>query len=935
MKNHLLLAALALFPGVGLAQSPGADAEQTLFRDSVRPLLSSKCVGCHNATKAKGGLDLSRRQNALKGGDTGPSLVPGDSAKSLLLRRVADHEMPPSNPLTEEQSALLKKWIDAGAFYEKEPILPAINRAGADWWSLQKPRSPVPPTVREKSKVQNAIDAFLLARLEATGLTYAPAADRLTLLRRATFDLTGLPPTPEEIEQFLADTSPHAYEKLIDRLLDSPRYGERWGRHWLDIVRFAESHGYETNQLRPNAWPYRDYVIRAFNQDLSYPQFILEQLAGDTLKDADFLTQSATGFLVGGAHDVVGNQTVEGALQQRMDDLDDIVTATGATFLGLTINCARCHDHKFDPISQKDYYALQAIFAGVQHSERTIQPPDLAQRRAKAADLRAQIQRLDRDLEAYEPLADPAAHKPMRAAVSSKRNVERFAPVEARMVRFVVLATNNGIEPCIDELEIYTTEATPRNVALASAGAKPSASSVYPSNVYHKVEHINDGRHGNSFSWISREAGKGWVQIDFPTVHKIDRIVWGRDREQRFQDRTPVRYRIEVALDPAKWQVIATSEDRRPFDPGRPTASIVPEGLPATAKKQAEALLRQRERLQAELTQMMGTQAVYAGTFTEPGPTHLLLRGDPVRKGEEIAPGGLSVVSPKFQMDRKTPEKERRLALARWLGNPDNPLAARVMVNRVWHYHFGQGIVSTPSDFGANGDRPAHPELLDWLAGAFVKNGWKLKPLHRLIMLSNAYRQSGQKNDKGMSIDAQNRLLWRMTPRRLEAEAIRDSILSASGKLDLRMGGEGYNLWEKNTNYVTVFKPKATLGPEEFRRMIYQFKPRSQQDPVFGVFDCPDAALARPRRTVSTTVLQALNLLNSQLVITQAEFFAARVQKEAGSDHAEQARRAFLLALGRTPSATEEKAAVALIAKQGLATLCRALYNANEFLYVD
>ncbi|HEV3118543.1 MAG TPA: DUF1549 domain-containing protein, partial [Gemmataceae bacterium] len=352
----LLFTLFASAPSFGQAQS--RDAGLAAFRSDVQTVLTHKCLTCHSPDKKKGKLDLSRRSTALAGGKSGPALIPGKPDDSLLLQRLSAGEMPPENPLSTEQVGAFKKWIEAGALYENEPLVSASKRAGSDWWSLQPIKRPVPPSMRRPEWARTPVDRFILAKLEAYGLEPAPEADRPTLIRRATFDLLGLPPTPEEIQAFLADPDPRAYERLIDRLLASPHYGERWARHWLDVVRFAESHGYEMNTLRPNAWPYRDYLIRAFNRDIPYPQFILEQLAGDTLPGADFLTQSATGFLVGGAHDMVGNATVDGMLQQRMDDLDDMITATGATFLGLTVNCCRCHDHKFDPLSQRDYYSM-------------------------------------------------------------------------------------------------------------------------------------------------------------------------------------------------------------------------------------------------------------------------------------------------------------------------------------------------------------------------------------------------------------------------------------------------------------------------------------------------------------------------------------------------------------------------------------------------
>ncbi|MBI1917654.1 MAG: PSD1 domain-containing protein [Planctomycetes bacterium] len=934
---------------VFLSASPLVSADKAkpvdglkVFREEVRPLLVGKCLVCHGGERTRNGLDLKRRARVLTGGENGPALVPGSADKSLLYRKLAGHEMPPQNPLAEEQIAAFKRWIDAGAPYEDEPLVYVARRAGPDWWSLRPVRRPPVPRVTDPRAGANAVDAFLVRTLQEKGLRPAPEADRLTLIRRVTFDLTGLPPTPAEVDAFLADERPDAYERLVDCLLASPAYGERWARHWLDVVRFAESHGYETNALRMNAWPYRDYVIRAFNEDIPYPQFILEQLAGDTVSGADALVQSATGFLVGGAHDTVGNQTLEGQLQQRMDDLDDVVTTTGATFLGLTVNCARCHDHKFDPISQKDYYALQAVFAGVQHADREVHAP-LRSAPEELARMRGELARLQRKLDHFELPARPDGKGPLRPPVNPCCNVERFDPVEVRFVRFTIRATHDGSEPCIDELEVYTSEETPRNLALAELGARATASSVYPNNPLHKLAHLNDGRHGNGRSWISAERGKGWVQIELPRTEKIERILWGRDREEKYRDRLAVDYVIEVGVDPGRWRVVASSADRRRYNPAAPPEPPLPPGLTPAQERLYTSLVKRRSRLLALLPEAASPMRVYAGTFAQPGPTHLLLRGDPLRKGDAVVPAGLSAAGPKLSVPADAPERRRRVALARWLGSADNPLTARVMVNRVWHYHFGQGLVVTPSDFGFNGDRPSHPELLDWLAsefmygasGAIDSRRWSLKPLHRLLVTSATYRQSGRLDAKAMAVDWQNRLLWRMAPRRLEAEGVRDAILATSGRLDRRMGGPGYNLWEKNTNYVTVFKPKARLGPDEFRRMVYQFKPRSQQDPTFGVFDCPDAALARPRRTTSTTVLQALNLLNGRFLIDQAGYFAERLRDEAGDDPARQVERAFRLAFGRKPSEKELKAAVALARAHGTAALCRALYNANEFLYLD
>jgi hypothetical protein len=771
--------------------------------------------------------------------------------------------------------------------------------------------------------VRNPIDAFIRAGLDARRLRPSPAADRRTYIRRVTVDLTGLFPTPAEVDAFLADRSPGAYARLVDRLLASPAYGERWGRHWLDVVRFAESHGYEMNTLRPSAWPYRDYVIRAFNADISYSRFIREQLAGDVVARGDPLGEAATGFLVGGTHDLVGNATKEGRLQQRMDDLYDLVSTTAATFLGLTVNCARCHDHKFDPITQQDFYALQAVFAGVQHSERTVRVRPSAARRREVARLRAELGRLERALDNQEPLAGPVGSRVVRPPVHPRRNVDRFRPTKARFVRFVISATTDGTEPCLDELEIYEAGTVPRNLALADGGAKASASSVYPHSPRHKLKHLNDGRYGNGRSWISNERGKGWVLIELPRAALIDRVIWGRDREEKFKDRLARGYRIEVSLDRKTWKTVAGSWDRRAYGSGQP---------PAQAEKRRQ-LSAERARLAARLA-WLEKPLIYAGTFTTPERTYLLKRGDPLQPGREVAPGAVRAVGPPLVVKANASDRQRRLALANWIADARNPLPARVLVNRLWHYHFGQGLVRTPSDFGYNGDRPCHPELLDWLASELQANGWRLKPLHRLIVLSATYRQSSRQNAAARKIDANCRLWWRYPPRRLEAEALRDTVLQVCGSLNRRMGGPGYHLW-KYSGYVIVFTPRARLGPEEWRRMVYQFKPRTQQDETFGVFDCPDATLAMPRRNVSTTPLQALNLLNSTFIRDQSQRFAARLRREVGAEPARQIWRAFRLAFGREPLPVEATAALVLVKKYGLRPLCRALLNANEFVFIN
>ena len=794
----------------------------------------------------------------------------------------------------------------------------SLQRAGSDWWSLQPIRRPAIPEPADRVWKANPIDAFIKTQLEEKKLLPNPETDRRTYIRRVTLDLTGLLPTPEEVAAFLDDAKPQAAENLVDRLLASPAYGERWGRHWLDVVRFAESYGFEVNQLRPNAWPYRDYIVRAFNRDIPFSQFVLEQLAGDAIPRADFLSQAATGFLVGGPFDQVGNATLEGKLQIRSDALFDMVSTTSTAFLGLTVGCARCHDHKFDPISQRDFYRMQAVFAGVHHGERAVtdEPSPLTDRVKTLAELRL----VESQLDAFEPLAK-SRHRP---PVNARRNVERFAPIEARFVRFTITATNDGNNPCIDELEIFGPEEAGKNLSLSG---KAQASSEYPNSSIHKIAHLNDGQYGNGRSWISNEPHAGWARIELPKTSKLDRIVWGRDRDEKYGDRLATAYTIDVSVDGTDWQNVAGSDDRLPFG-GKPAPVLEP--IPAARRE----LLDRQKVLSLALAGSDGKRMVFAGELLTPEPTNLLIRGDVLKKGDEVGPAALHAIGKPWTLSANARDAERRRGLAEWLSDPENPLPARVMVNRIWHYHFGQGIVRTPSDFGFNGDRPSHPELLDWLAAEYRANGGKMKPLHRLIVLSKTYRQSSRIDPDKALLDAGNRLFWRFPSRRLEAEAIRDSILQSSGALDRKMGGPGYQLWNYS-GYVIVYAPKPKLEADAFRRMVYQFKPRLQQDGTFGAFDCPDGTGVAPRRTASTTALQALNLLNDDFIHEQADRFAERLRQDAGADVDAIVRRAFAVTLAREPSGNERQAATRLVKEHGLPAFCRALFNASEFVMLE
>lgn len=1110
-----------IIPAALLACIPPAPAVENdttrLFHEQVAPILVRSCIECHNDVTTKGGLNMETLESVLKGGDSGPAIVPGKAGESPLHTMIVPEavgekpEMPKKKPaLSTAETELIRRWIDSGAAWPREIVLKEKPKGDVTHWSFQ------PLKVSKHS----TLDAFITEKLKEKGLSMNPPADARTFIRRASFDLTGLPPTPEEAAAFAKEFTQDqaaSIQRLIDRLLASPRHGERWARHWLDMVRFAESHGFEMNRARPNAWPYRDYVIRSFNADKPYDQFVREQIAGDQLG-----SDAGTGFLVAGAWDQVKGQDPVLRANQRADEMHDLVSTTGSTFLGLTIGCARCHDHKFDPISQTDYFHMRAIFEGVQHGERELRPADAGERLRKADGVRREVAAIDASLAEFQPKArlakrvlvdddlppptkpdtvgcvqieQPANGKPvsyspgtetgqasdpgdstrlpnlgesyrywtaekdaawkdffswnpcasgrqhiwlswgawtthakdaryildldgdantkgdqkeiavvdqskfadgsgaipeqkrwsgfrfagthkltaesivilrggklggptvadavlfetadddkpdaqphLRAPVTHLANRESFNAVKAKFVRFTIHATMGG-QPCIDELEVFSAG---RNVALAKNGAKVTASDVYHDGAspIHQIAHANDGLYGNARSWISKHPDRGWLQIELPHEETISSVVWSRDRGdvkqgRVYQDRLATDYEIAISTDGTTWKAAASSADRLPADYRErirdlPTLS----GVSNENRDEVRKHSGRRAALQKELKKLTMFPVAYLGRFEQPGPTFRLHRGDPMTPKEEVAPGALSQLGTKLEMTKDTPETERRMALAKWLTDPQNPLTARVMVNRLWHYHFGTGIVDTPSDLGFNGGKPTHPELLDWLAAEFIKSGWSMKEMHRLIMNSKAYRQSDAVNDAGLKADSGARLLWRFPPRRIEAESLRDTILTVSGVLDLTMGGPGFDLFEPNDNYVKVYQSKLEFGPETFRRMIYQSKPRVQLDDTFGAFDVPDAGQIAPRRTSSTTPLQALNFLNSSFAMQQAGLFAKRLEKEAGNAPEMQVRRAFQLAYQRDPKADELDASVELITQHGQAMFCRALFNTSEFMTI-
>jgi hypothetical protein len=736
-------------------------------------------------------------------------------------------------------SLLVMAWaaFGAGASSDaKDPFTPQQRK----YWAFQKVVRPSVPAVPGA----NPIDAFILAKLKGTGLKPNPPADRVTLLRRVSFDLIGLPPTPEEIDAFVNDTSKDAYEKVVDRLLASTRYGERWARHWLDLARYAESEGFKADETRPNAWRYRDYVIDAFNGNKPYDRFVKEQIAGDELWPDDPQARVATAF----NRHYPDESNARVLMQRRQEILDDITDTVGATFMAMTYGCARCHDHKFDPILQKDYFRLQAFFANTAaDDEIPMESPEwVRQYRAKKT--------------AWEEQT-----KPVRDQIAALLEPQKQAIVN-------------------DLVDKYPPE-------IQAAIAKPAAER-------------------NPFEWQMYAKAKPYMEIDDDTAGKA------------LKGEKKAKYAV----------LLAELKKYASIDPGPEPIGIGMHDLNSTAPQ-----------------------------------THLLGAGVWDNPKEEVQPGFLSILDPNPARIAAPPGSQttgRRTALANWLVDPANPLTARVFVNRLWHHHFGEGIVGTPSDFGAMGQRPSNPELLDWLASDFQTSGWDVKRMQKLIVMSNTYRQSSVSNDESAKVDPRNRLLWHFPRQRLEGEAIRDSALSVAGLLNVSMGGPSvYPELPAGAG-----KPrggwKTSTGAEANRRSVYIFVRRNSRYPMLEEFDMPDTHESCGRRNQTTTAPQAMSLLNDKLTLEWAEAFAGRVLRQGGADANAQIENAYRLAYGRRPDGWEKDTVLTFFAKQKgivaervagggklalppgplpagvepeqaavLVDFCQMLLNSNEFVY--
>ncbi|HEX4145872.1 MAG TPA: DUF1553 domain-containing protein [Pirellulales bacterium] len=987
----LILSTLALAP----LSRAGAEEGETLLREQVGPIFASRCLACHKGGHPKGGLSLTTREGLLKGGESGAAIVPGKPDESLLIQYVSGDkpDMPKNGAaLSAAQVAALRDWIEAGAAWPADLVLQDTQRAGADWWAFQPIARPSPPTVKDPAWVRNPIDAFVLARLDEAGLKPAPQADKLTLLRRVTFDLIGLPPTPAECDAFLADEAADAFAKVVDRLLASFHYGERWGRHWLDVVHYADTHGFESDRKRPDAWRYRDYVIDAFNQDKPFDRFLSEQIAGDVIDPSNPRAIAALGFLGTGPWDQIGHEAVAADLRRRAraDELDDIVNTVVATTLGLTLNCARCHDHKFDPLPQRDYYRVAAVFAGVKHGERPLRSAASEERIRQVAELKANLARIKADLGRLDraplDLADIVAGgngfgsgerdrgiDPRSGEASSGKlgilpglQVNKFTRSQIPLVDGIVVP--NGESPISSTGVVIHTRATDgQSWDYIQAGKVLSQDTAEIDGVdYAAAGHTMIALHANkalTFDLAAiRQAVPRYQALRFQAVAAYGGIGAGANAdfavyvdgtlraERRNINHASGGTALDLPLAPEErfLTLVATdggngiAYDQIFFGDPRLVPADSDDASPADSAPTADlpsktALLEQRTAIEKQLTDLSVDEKVYAVVSQEPPVTHLLKRGDPESPAEEVSPGALSVIQalPADLAAAQSPEQERRAALATWLTNPANPLVRRVAVNRLWHYHFGTGLVATPSDFGFNGDRPSHPELLDWLASELLDQRWSLKQLQRTIMLSSTYQQSCATNEAAQTTDRGNRLLWRMNRRRLEGEAVRDAVLAVSGKLNRQPGGPPFEDFVYVEKYAPVYQYVVADRPELWRRTVYRFAVRSVPNPWLEALDCPNPSIQTPARNRTTTALQALALLNNPFVLQQSRFFAQRLQSAALDSPVDQVRLAYRLAFAREPNNEEASEALDFVGRHGLTELCHLLFNASEFVYVD
>jgi hypothetical protein len=975
-------------------------SEAVDFDKEIRPLLQEHCVECHGAEKQKGGYRLDAKSIALTGGDNhAPNIIPGKASHSPLVKFISgedeDMKMPPKGePLSQEQIARIKTWIDAGAVWPESASAKLDDPL--DWWSLKAMQKPEPP-----ASEGNPIDGFIRLKLAEHGLSMSPEAEARILCRRLYFDLTGLPPSPEEMEAFVADKDPQGYEELVDRLLASPRYGERWARHWLDIVHYGDTHGYDKDKPRPNAWPYRDYVIRSLNEDKPYTRFVQEQIAGDVLFPGTRDGIEALGFISAGPWDLIGHAEVpesktDGKIARHLDR-DDMVANTMGTFTSMTVHCAQCHNHKFDPISQEDYFSLQAVFAALDRTDRKYYHDDALNFRyqnllRQERELRHKIEAVEQPLKAkagekltelnlrIEGASKSAAQQQgnrtpdygYHSALSKSQDVTKWIQVdlgERVQIERVVLM------PCYDDFNaIGAGFGFPIRFKVEASDDPEFRTGVALLWRRHDETFMNDFKNPGLTAFTTSGAKDDGIAGRYVRVTatklapRKDDFIFALAELQVFDlgGKNVAQSQPTSALDsieaPPRWRAANLTDGIAPVAPTADEKNLlVAERETLLTSYADEETLTRRKTLQADAkrisTELKGLPTpsmVYAGgihtgtgTFTgtgaqdgKPRRIFLLARGQVTQPTKEMRAGALSALSfqpSRFALLPDANEGARRAALAKWITDAQNPLTWRSMVNRVWHYHFGRGLVETPNDFGRNGGLPSHPELLEWLASDFRDSGGSLKALHKKIVMSDAFRQSSAGNAEAEKLDANNTLLWRQNRRKLEAESLRDSVLSVSGTLDLSMGGPGWQDFLIEHPAHSPHYKYDLANPEDtktWRRSIYRFIVRSQTQPWMTSLDCADPSIRVDKRNESLSALQALALLNNGFMITQSQHFAARVQREK-PDLTAQVERAYTLAFCRAPDAATREKLIAFAQTNGMPALCRVLLNLNEFTFAD
>ena len=961
----VLLSTSSLFSQETKKAKPPTPEQVQFFESKVRPVLAENCFRCHGPKKQKGDLRLDSRAGMLEGGDQGPVVVPGHPEKSLFIKAIrygdADLKMPPSQKLSKVQIDDLALWVKMGAPWPGSEKKGPIGKKSGEFqisdkdrahWAYQHVKRPEIPEVKNKAWVKNPIDAFILAKLEAKGLSPNPPASKHELLRRVYFDLTGLPPTPQEVEAFVADTSANAYENLVDRLLNSPRYGEKWARHWLDLVRYAETNSYERDNPKPNIWRYRDYVIRAFNADKPFDRFLREQLAGDELYPGDNDALIATGFYRLGIWD---DEPVD-PKQARYDGLDDIITVIGQSMLGMTLDCARCHNHKIDPIAQKDYYRMLAFLHGVNHYRgggaddlRPVGSPDqmqaykqiLAAHEAKKAKAQAAITAIENEFrKLYKPSAQAAGRDLDELTYRFYRNAWTKLPDFSQFK-----AEDEGNLP----KKLFDLSPRTRNEAF---GFVFEGFLIVP----------QDGRY--TFFLDSDDGSRLWINgkaiLTYDGIH-------GMGRPQKItielkKGRLPIKLEYFQNVFGLGLYVGWSGPGfvKRNLSAGSEafvdiTEQIHHEGARVLGEKRYQEWFVLLKQLNLVRTPPKMPAVDMALCVVEQGPrvpdTFVFLRGNPHVLGDKVGPGFPSVFNLPDPPEAKPSVKSsgRRSVLADWIASKENPMTARVMVNRLWQHHFGRGIVRSPNDFGLQGMRPTHPELLDWLATEFTAKGWRLKAMHRLIMTSNAYRMSSRGNPQGLAADPANDLFCRFDMRRLSAEEIRDSILAVTGCLNLKMYGPG--VYPEIPKEVLAGQSVPGRGwpvspiEEQNRRSVYVHVKRSLLYPLLDSFDLAEPDRPTPVRFSSTQPTQALAMLNGEFLNKQAQIFADRLAREAGKDTGKQVRLALYLATGRPPTEAEVRRGLDLIdalqredgasADVARKYFCLMVLNLNEFVYLD